>query len=442
MLKRVLIPTVVFLAGASIYSNIKLFAATLKKPTIYHKDFLNHFVLGRAALSGIDPYTQISALASQFIGSVGEVFPHPSPYPPPNVLIFIPLGALTYEHAVWTWHLVQLASLLTVAFLLARQLGSRRPIVCALAVALVAFAWNPVAEDFVWGNSMLVLLVPLLLSWRCLREHRDWCGGLLLGLVIALKFIALPIFFFLVLRKRWKAVLGAVMSVVIGNALAIALIGIERAVYYYTKVPGIVAPLYQARVDNFSIYGVGWRFFEGTGSPVFESFRAQPLFYAPRLAYAVAVVLPLLALIVTIVFALRARSFDQSFALLLCACVVIGPLSWRAYMVWLALPLALVIPQLSVLQTWSARLFAMLVALLLFGYPTPLSLLAGSLVREGEALAPFLASLLTYIPLAAVCGLFTLLVYLDRDGAASLSATRNEYRFPRASVRLTPKGVR
>lgn len=59
---RVFVPAALVWIAWSIYSNITLFYSTLAAPTIYHKDFLNHYVLGRATLLGINPYTKISEL--------------------------------------------------------------------------------------------------------------------------------------------------------------------------------------------------------------------------------------------------------------------------------------------------------------------------------------------------------------------------------------------
>lgn len=406
---RFLVGAIIGLLALAAFSNARLFRATLKEPSIYRKDFLNHYVVGRATLVGVNPYAEIGDLAKTLIGpQVTGVFPHPSPYPPPNVLLLAPFGALRYKVAVVAWHVLQFASLLFVALLLLSEFKFRRKLLKILAVGALAFAWDAVAEDFFWGNSMLVLLAPLTLAWVCLRREKDGAGGALLGIVIALKVIAWPLLLLLAFRKNLKAVVAAGVVIIVANIASVLAIGFDPAVYYYSTVPGIVAPLYRARRDNFSIFGIAWRLFEGTGSPIFDTLRVAPLFYAPQIASVAAIVLPLLALSVALYFTLQTRSFDLQFALMLCACVVLGPLAWKAYLVWLALPLAVLIWQL---RTASRRLrwLALLVAVLLFGYPTPLSLLAAPFMKKDESVAPFAVSLVTFIPLLAVMGLFGLL---------------------------------
>jgi len=79
-------------------------AQSLMFPHVYHKDFLQEYLLGRAALSSIDPYLPVSDLAEQFFGTLPEpVFQHPTPHPPPMVLLGLPLALLSYESAAVVW---------------------------------------------------------------------------------------------------------------------------------------------------------------------------------------------------------------------------------------------------------------------------------------------------------------------------------------------------
>jgi hypothetical protein len=413
---RVLIPSLIFAVAVLAYSNIKEFAVTLQSPTIYQKDFVNNYVVGKAALEGVDPYENIADLASRFIGpATVNVFPHPSPYPPPSVLLFMPYGLLSYNHAVYAWHLTQLMCLLASLFLIAKHIELKpRLLPVGLLVISVMLAWSAVAEEFIWGNSMLVLLLPLTVAWTRLRQRKEIAGGITLGVVVSLKLIAWPLFLLLLIKKQFRAALVCLLTIVVANALAGAVIGFERTVYYYRFIPSIVTPLYRARVDNFSLYAVGWRFFDGTGSPVFDTLKAAPLIHGPVLASFISLVLPIIGLLSALYLASRSPSFDIAFGLMLCAGVVCGPLAWRVYLTWLIIPLAVALKLFLQQPKHRNPLLALAITLLL-GYPTPLSLIANAFLRPGETAAPFTSSLFTFIPLAAVWVLFACLAVARRD---------------------------
>ena len=92
------------IVSAFAFSNLRLILHTFDVPDIYHKDFLNNYVIGRAALLGIQPYQNISDLGYRFVGpGIGTVFPHPSPYPPPSMLLFAPFSLLPYPRAAIAW---------------------------------------------------------------------------------------------------------------------------------------------------------------------------------------------------------------------------------------------------------------------------------------------------------------------------------------------------
>ena len=197
------------------------------------------------------------------------------------------------------------------------------------------------------------------------------------------------------------------------NIFSGVLIGFDRVIQYYRTIPAMVTPLYRGRVDNFSFYAVGWRFFEGTGSPIFDTLEADPLIYAPDIAFWVSVLLPLLALCFALYQAMKIGSFDVAFASMLCACVVCGPLAWRAYLTWLVIPLA--IAAKLCLQEYKHRYLLVVVIILLVGYPTPLSLIANAFIQPGVPTAPFATTFFSFIPIGAVCGLFTLLIKLNSE---------------------------
>ena len=405
------------IVSAFAFSNLGLILHTFDVPDIYHKDFLNNYVIGRAALLGIQPYQNISDLGYRFVGpGIGTVFPHPSPYPPPSMLLFAPFSLLPYPRAAIAWHLTQFVCLILVLRLVAKYCGVKKPILTALLLCPLMFAWNAVAEDFIWGNSMLVLLLPLTLSWGSLRGQRSISGGIFLGVVVALKILAWPLILFLLFKRKWRSVVAALATVLTLNLFAGFIIGLDTALKYYVEVPPTVTPLYRERMDSFSLYSVAWRFFDGTQSPLFDTQKAEPLFYAPSLALILSFALPAIAIVVTILLAHRSKSFDIAFALMICTSVILGPLAWLAYLTWLVIPLSVVLKRITLAGDRRAPFATGIAALLLFFFPTPLIRISRLFIVSGQSSAPFLSSFLTFIPLVAISLLGFLLIKMNLSG--------------------------
>ena len=84
-------------------------------------------------------------------------------------------------------------------------------------------------------------MIPLLLllsgSWLSLKQSKDRRAGALLGLSLALKLMGLPILLFLAIRRRWGAVLPAVVTVAVANLFCVPLMGLSPVLKYYFIAP-------------------------------------------------------------------------------------------------------------------------------------------------------------------------------------------------------------
>jgi hypothetical protein len=319
-------------------------AQSLFSPYVYMKDFIQEYLLARAVLSGVSPYLPIPVLAQRFIGPLpNAVFPHPTPHPPPVVIIAAPLGLLQYQQAAIVWFIFEFLCVLTATYILFTWLRMRTNVWWLLLSTLVLFSWNPFREILIFGQLTSLLLVLLLLSWQSLRAGQAIRGGLFLGLVVALKLLGWPIVLFLALRRNWRATGAAVVTGIIMNTIAVLLIGYQAVLHYYTQVGSTVSSLYRAYVFNFSLWSVGWRLFDGTGSVIIAGAEAPPIWNAPILARGIAWSLPLLFLILGLYLAYEMRDFDVSFAILVCVSILVNPVAWAHYLVIALLPLVVLV---------------------------------------------------------------------------------------------------
>ena len=394
---------------------------SLQARYVYGKDFIQDYLLAKAVLKGANPYAPLPQLVDQFIGHLPyPVFPQPSPHPPPSALLSLPLGALTYPQAAALWFLFEVICVLLAVYMLLRRWCIRPAWVFAVLGALWLFALNPFMKELVAGQLMTVLLVLTVGAWLALDAHRPIWGGVLLGCAVALKLIVWPLVILLALRRNWRATVAAVVTIIGANLAAALVMGFDRVSYYYLEVSRIVAPLYRAYEGNFSLWSVGWRLFDGTGSAILDGIKAPPLIAAPVLAPYVAVALPLALLIIGLVLAMRSRSFDTAFGIMICVSILVSPIAWNEYLVLALIPAVGVVQSLS-LRGWPKResraaitiglllivpdIFVLHRFVLSFADPTA----AGS-----APTVPFAAGLLTLLPLAATLGLLWLVWELGR----------------------------
>jgi hypothetical protein len=191
---------VMFYIGAVHNQSIFDFGATIYTP-------------GRDVLAGHSPYPPATLAA---------IAGHPTFVYPPTILAFdVPLSLLPIDVARIVW---ALASAGAVAGAL-RVLNVRDPRCYALALLCV-----PVIQGLVMGNITVVLVLPLALVWR--YRDRALAGGAALGFLIAIKLLLWPLFVWLLATRRIKTAFTAGAVAVAAVVLPWAAIGFKGLADY------------------------------------------------------------------------------------------------------------------------------------------------------------------------------------------------------------------
>ena len=398
---------------------------SLETPNIYRKDFLQEYLLARAAVEGKDPYLPVPSLARAFVGEIDvPLFPHPTPHPPPAGLLAWPLAFVGYETAAAVWLIFELFCLIAGVCILLRGITEKTPSAgVVIVVTSAAIATSPIWTDLILGQLMIPLLLLLSGSWLSLKQGNDRRAGALLGLSLALKLMGLPILLFLAFRRRWGAVLPAVVTVAVANLFCVPLMGLSPVLKYYFKVSGMMFPLYRAAASNISLWTIGWRFFDGTGSPVIVLLQAPPLIHAPATAALVLVALPVVVLAVVLIAALRTRDQSSAFGMLICLSILIHPIAWNHYLVLMAIPVLVAARRLWERGFPSPQCILLLCLGLILGLPPEQINQAQlhftqHLLPDGEGFVTFAGSLLGLSYTIAVLAMVWFLKRLDSLGSS------------------------
>lgn len=391
---------------------------------LYDRDFIQEHLIAQAWRSGDDPYRPLPELAAKYLAEPPKSLPwnHECPHPPPAVLAFIPIGLLPYRVGKVVWLIVELACLAGFVEMMSRWWGAgirwweKGLAICA------ALSFGPVISELWNGQFSLVLLVLLAAAWLGLRSGGDAAGGCLLGVAIALKWTAWPIGIFLLLRRHWTAVFVCAAVVLLANALGVAVLGWDAVERYYTVIGPGVARDYRQHLENYSFWSVSSRVFgvvpfEGGGG-----FVTQSLAPNETLERIVKYALPALMLVVALTLALRCRSFDSSYGILMTLGLPINPVIWDHYLLLTALPITICLRRLMRVgfTPWTGTL-------VLVGLGVSILLPHAYLDKSVELfkvpderydfVLPFLPGLVTYLPLVPI-GIWTGLLWTTDAEAA------------------------
>jgi hypothetical protein len=358
-------------------------------------DFAQDYFLAKAVVAGIDPYLPLNELGARF--GIPDQIPHSSTHPPSFAVLCLPLALLSFQHAAFLWLIIGLISLMISLHLLFKVKGVGLPV-----IFLAAIAWPPVLFDLSLGQLMLPQLLVLTLAWLALRSDRDLIGGLFLGLTVSIKLIVWPVLILLIFKKRFRAGLAAFGVIAITNLIALLLMGVHPIVTYYLKTGREIASIYSNNAFNFSAWTTGARLFAGTSSVDASWFHTTPLINAPALVHLTSMVCVVAILAYAFFVALKAQTFDTSFAVLVCAALLVSPVAWIFY-------LTLLLPSFAILRTavdWQPQLTIVLCLIAPFVSQTILPVFGSS--------TSFAIALLMLFPLGAVLLLINAHHHQDR----------------------------
>ena len=140
----------------------------------------------------------------------------PFTYPPPALLLFIPLVVLPAGIAHGLFFATSVTALAGVLWIVLRALAPGREPMTAVAVAVVAATaclfLEPISSTLGYGQINLVLL--LLITLDTLTAARHWPRGLLLGFAVAIKLTPVVFLLFFIVRRDRRTVVVTVVTAV------------------------------------------------------------------------------------------------------------------------------------------------------------------------------------------------------------------------------------
>lgn len=195
-----------------------------------YQDFKPYYVGALALRRGIDPYRgdfgTVSVEAGRPLGNL-SAWERAEPLldTPAWLIFFEPFTFLEPATAYWAWAAFNLICLAAAVCLLIHELGPSGAE--GWTVAALMLLYPPIAINFWFAQSEVVLLLIFVLALRALGRRNDGTAGVMLGGAALLRAYPLGMLGYLVARRNWRATAYFLAACVIGGALAIALAGFQ-----------------------------------------------------------------------------------------------------------------------------------------------------------------------------------------------------------------------
>ena len=306
----VLITAGFWVFAASLWMQIDNLGATLDRigtqSMAYHVDFDSFWRSARAMLEGKNIYDTGVDLVNL--------------NPPLWTVLISPLGLL---EPLTAYRVFVLISLVVVVCYLAWTVEELRlrPGSTVVGVVMLLFS-SPLLATLALGQVYPVLALGLVAAWVADRRDAQQISGASLGLVVALKPSLLPVLLWPLVRRRWGALLAALISGAVATLAGIVVLGPGTTLDYIGVLMDHSASAYW---DNASLPSAAARLF--TENPYARNVATLP--WMVLVGYALGIG----AIALT---AMRVRHGPEvGLWVLVAASLLASPIAWHNYLVLL-----------------------------------------------------------------------------------------------------------
>jgi alpha-1,2-mannosyltransferase len=144
-------------------------------------------------------------------------------YPPFGAMVLVPFALLTKNAAVTVYAVIAIAGLLLTSYWLvapvARRHGWSLPFMLVLATVVFS-TLEPIRETFSFGQINVLLIVLILADLLILLPRGSRWAGVLIGLAAAIKLTPAIFIVYLLVSRRYRAGVTAIVSATVATLLA------------------------------------------------------------------------------------------------------------------------------------------------------------------------------------------------------------------------------
>ncbi|MER3416407.1 MAG: hypothetical protein C4297_09385 [Gemmataceae bacterium] len=297
------------------------------------QDFFQGYASALNWRNGQPIYTPHAETFPRYTGHAFERRPmHPrvNAHPPVAVVLMIPFSYLDYETAFFIWGLLGFALFWATCVVLARYCLGGWPAAGWIFLVGCFFLADPVLEQIHFGQMNFLLMGLLGMAAVCLQHNRQVIGGGLVGLAASLKLFPGFLLVYLLLRRAWRAVAGAVAAVGLSHALAFAILGTSVWDEYVQKgLPE--AQRYVLSPTCASLTGLWPKLFRGNP----QDFGVHALMQSSllKMLFNMGSIVAIVGVLVWATVRLRGTEAKGLYELYTVGMLLLSPIVWNHYMI-------------------------------------------------------------------------------------------------------------
>ncbi|HUW24741.1 MAG TPA: glycosyltransferase 87 family protein [Patescibacteria group bacterium] len=296
--------------------------------------FLSIFVLAWTIYS---IYRIIASSAPDFSilwFSAKDFWQHQNPYGNPHLftlnpnvpitfLYYAPLIILPYKIAQAIFVILSFFATIFCSYLSFKILNLKfkwKYFLLSLSLIFLAF---PTKFTLGMGQINTIVFFPFLLSYSFYKRQELGKSGVLLGICVSLKPILAFFFLFFILKRQWKMILSAGLTILLGLAAALLITGPGVFVYWAKEV----IPHFLVLSGREVYYNQG---IMGFVSRIFGDIGTRKYLTAAISAFLI---------LVTSRLTLIKKKEDLGLSLFIITLLLVDTLSWQHHFVWLIFPI-------------------------------------------------------------------------------------------------------
>ena len=297
-------------------------------------DFAIYYVSALELRDGIDPYTTAFAPTAKRAGlEIADVTR--ATEPPFALMVFAPLTHFSPLGAFTLWQTINLISIIgALVLLLRRKSGFTRSTLWTIAA--LALIYPPVLSHFWYGQSKLPILLMLVLGALLLAHRFDGTAGLILAFAGLLRIYPLVLAGYLLLERRWRALIFMGAGVFAGAIAALVVVGPVTCADFFRGLSYLTTDQWIAKSGDNAPLAAMTRLLQALGFA-----RSLPL--STQHAMLILINLLLLGLTVraTLLRRIGADIYDlRTYSLWVMTAIILPPVSWDYDMTLALMPFA------------------------------------------------------------------------------------------------------
>ena len=255
---------------------------------------------------------------------------------PPTFLAMFDPDDLGPKKAYWTWQALNALALAVSLWMLLGRGSGLRPDV-SIALAALAVMYPAVVNHFYYGQNKVQILLLLVLTMRLLESRRDAAAGLALALAGLMRIFPLLLLGYLLIERRWRAVVFAGFGVIAGLLATGLAVGFSVELSFVNAIDALTSPRMLHYDTNVALGSFVSRLY-------WARFGVDPGAGIEALRHATVAAAALALMALTCLATLRTAPAEdrdsRAFCLWVATAIALSPTAWIHYMVLLFIPFA------------------------------------------------------------------------------------------------------